>query len=50
MILDRTLAVEMDPLLHDIQTLSQIPGVREYFQTIVEDAKVKLAEMLKLQK
>ena len=50
MILDRSLAVEMDPLLHDIQTLSQIPAVREYFQSIVENAKVKLAEMLKLQK
>lgn len=50
MILDQETAVEMDPLLRDIQTLSQIPAVREYFQSIVEDAKVKLAEMLKLEK
>lgn len=39
-----------DPLLQDIEQLSQIPGGREFFSSIVEEAKAKLAEMLKLQK
>ena len=40
----------LDPLLKDIEELSQLPGGREFFSSIVEDAKAKLAEMLKLQK
>ena len=39
-----------DPLLEDIEQLSQLPGGREFFSSIVDDAKTKLAEMLKKQK
>ena len=39
-----------DPLLRDIEVLSQLPGGREFFSSIVEDAKARLAEMLKKQK
>ena len=39
------------PLLQDIEQLSQLlPGDREFFSSIVSEAKSKLAEMLKLQK
>lgn len=39
----------LDPLLKDIEQLSQLPGGREFFSSIIKDAKAKL-EMLKLQK
>lgn len=39
-----------DPLLQDIEQLTQLPHGREFFNSIVEDAKAKLAEMLKQQR
>jgi len=39
-----------DPLLQNIEQLSQLPGGREFFSSIVEDANAKLAEMVKRQK
>ena len=52
LLLDREKAqqiMERDELLQDIEQLSHLPGGREFFSSIVEDAKTKLAEMLKLQ-
>lgn len=40
----------MDPLIRDIEQLTQLPGGREFFSSIVDDAKDKLAKMLRLQK
>lgn len=42
-------ARQTDPLLQDIERLSQMPGGRRFFREMVEDAKSKLAEMLKLE-
>ena len=39
-----------DPLLQDIEQLSRVPSVREAFESIVEEAKVLMAERLKRQK
>jgi len=35
-----------DPLLHDLELLTQLPRGREFFQEIVADAKSKLSKML----
>lgn len=43
-------ARRIDPLLLDIEKLSQLPGGRRFFRSMVEDAKVKLAEMLEMEK
>lgn len=39
-----------DPILKEIEQLSQLPGGREFFNSIVKEAKDKLAKMLELQK
>ena len=39
-----------DPLLADIEQISRLPGGREFFTDIVEDAKAKLADMLQKQR
>jgi len=38
------------PLLADIERFTQIPGGKEFFSSIVDDAKEKLAKMLEKQK
>ena len=39
----------VDPLLKDIEKLSQLPGGRKFFASIVKDAKEKLSDILELQ-
>ena len=40
----------LSPLLQDIERMSRVPSVREAFESIVEEAKVLMAERLKRQK
>lgn len=42
--------IETQKLLEDIEQLSKLPGGREFFESVVEYSKGKLAEMVKLQK
>jgi len=39
-----------DPLLNDIERLLQLPAGREFFSSLVKEAKEKLAEIAKLEK
>lgn len=39
----------VDPLLQDIEQLTQLPGGRQFFSGLVKDAKAKLAKMLEQQ-
>ena len=42
-------SMQRDPLLRDIQALCNIRGAREFFDSIVKEAKNKLNEMLEKQ-
>ena len=42
--------VEMDSLLSDIEEISRLPGGREFWRSVVKDAKARLTEMLEKQR
>lgn len=48
--LNKAIDEAADPLLQDIEQFSRLPGGTEFFKSMVEDAKAKLAEMLKTTK